>query len=690
MATDTQNAVGTQRQFRKNPQGVYQTGLKNPSFGSHLSRGADFQAEKLASSLGILGKKLWQEKVHSEERSFEQFNLDEGMKMVAGLNQEDLAKFDTHVALLHSDSGYNLTDNKYAIAIMERARGRQAAFLAKQKYLEENEGKVPKSVSDAVSAYTEQIADTVKTFEDQVKNKEAFNSGLYESFYQDTLTVSDNARTLIDNAYREEGIRTQATIFQNLVVNSKNLDPTVFNTQLQEINNTLQLCTKNIGEATNIWHNLLQNNADYLKDTKLLDTLKELNIFTDSTGKEHKLGDEIPMAKLYEIAVDNTIKDEVKPLLEKIKNNDGTYDVTKIKELVKEHKAEKEKEVDEKKKEALKWNETLPINEGQEESVASLQSQWHNGVMSTIYQRLKDQGLTDICITSGKRYAGEAGNAGERSLHVSGNAIDIWIGAGHTREEGNKIAQIFKDMDCFDEVIWEMKGDPTGATGDHLHLGGYKGGYDKPQIDLSVYSYSPEYFDKMEQEAERQAVSANNLTKIKWDKNEKDLKVALYQAKDNFEEQRNLIKNSPLPDFMKVDYLGRVDSRLKQLQESEKRRASGILSPYDLYWEKYGRLQSVEDEHTRDELFAKRKQEGGLSEEEDAKLDIVLHRLDAYYSYLSYQNGIKYTSQYGYINGRKVFVDSESIADFEVFAKEAREKGYTDQQIQQAWNDNNW
>ena len=44
MATDVQNAIGTQRQFRKLPPSTYQANLKNPSFGSHISKGANYKA----------------------------------------------------------------------------------------------------------------------------------------------------------------------------------------------------------------------------------------------------------------------------------------------------------------------------------------------------------------------------------------------------------------------------------------------------------------------------------------------------------------------------------------------------------------------------------------------------------------------------------------------------------------------
>lgn len=85
-------------------------------------------------------------------------------------------------------------------------------------------------------------------------------------------------------------------------------------------------------------------------------------------------------------------------------------------------------------------------------------------------------GIKNIELTSGKRAAGQAGNAGSASYHVSGNAVDIYIGE-LDRADGNAIAEKFKPY--FDEVLYEKKGDPTGATGDHLHLAGYNGGLDK-------------------------------------------------------------------------------------------------------------------------------------------------------------------------------------------------------------------
>lgn len=654
MATDVQNAIGTQRQFRKLPPSTYQANLKNPSFGSHISKGANYKAEQLASSLGVLGKALWQEKVAEEERKMNQFTLEEGLRMVAGKTNEDLAAFDRMIALQHADTGYNLTDNKYAMAILERAMGTQAASNAKREWLEANEGVVPKSVEDAVGAYTQHVQDSLDKFKDNISNKEAFNHGFEGTYFRDVLEVAEIARQSIDKDKREAGLRCSAQSFQNLVVNFKNLPEEDFKGQLEELARTVQTFTRNPSEASEFWNNILKENSNYFKDPALLDIIKEVNMFTGSDGNAHILGKEVPLGAYYELAVDSTIKDKADSIIDQAKRPDGSYDLNKAMELVKIENTQKDSVP----------VETLPINPGKEEAVAQLKPTWHNGVLPNINATLKKHGFTNVLVTSGKRAPGQAGKAGNRSFHVSGDAIDIWLGEGLTREQGNQIAEVFRKTGAFKEVLWEMKGDPTGATGDHLHLAGYTGGLDKVQ---NTTQYSPDYQEKLEQQVTRSINERNRQIKAKWEQVENELVTAIYQT-DSYTEKRNLVNNADLPSHMKVRYLKQLKNEEEHIAKAQAAIAKGNLSPLEKRMETYGTNQYWKDVARCDFFQYKKDQGEELTEaEENEWLKLRITR-DRYYSYLAWKTGVEYESQYGHKGG--LYVGGQGTADEQAAMKE--------------------
>ena len=100
------------------------------------------------------------------------------------------------------------------------------------------------------------------------------------------------------------------------------------------------------------------------------------------------------------------------------------------------------------------------------------------GNMKHVLDKLAEAGIS-VKVTSGRREAGKAGKAGNKSHHVSGNAIDVVPSNGETFESirqkiknNPKLLQYFRDnkIGIIDETNEEtMK--RTGATGAHWHIG---------------------------------------------------------------------------------------------------------------------------------------------------------------------------------------------------------------------------
>ena len=675
MATAVANAVGTQKQFRKQPQAVYQTNVKNPSFGSTITRGANLEAEQLASSLGVLGKALWKERVAHHEREMNQFTLEEGLRWVAGKTPEDLAAFDRMEALQHSSSNFNLTDNKYAMAVLERAMGIQAASNYKQQYLKEAEGKVPKSVEDAVSTFTEGFQESLKGYNENISNKEAFNAGVHETFFKDVLIVANDAREAIDKDRRATGLRCMNTRVQDLLANSSLINEADFKSSIEAYAREIQIYCKNPAEAATFWIEVLDQNKDLLKDPKIIDTLRPVKFFG-----EHAIGEEIPLGKYYKIAMDNTISETAQGIIKEATNPDGSINLAKARELVDKNVEEKQKA------------EQPPIPQGtlnfgnKKDAVDRLRPEWKEA-FSGIAGILENQGITNAVVTSATREAGQAGNAGSRSYHVDhgkgGDALDIDIGQGiYTREQGEEIVKTFKPY--FKEVLWEMKGDPTGATGDHIHLGGYLGGLEpKPQ----AIAYNPEYSEKLRKQVEQDAADVNRVLRDKWETNKNNLLVSLYNT-DNFAERRKLIKEADLPEHIKVAFNEQLDTEIRLEQKKQAEEYSGTLSPTDAFWYKYGKNNFKKDELEYHRLMHKRDQGEEWTTKEEENLDALLWRMDGYLSWCSAQGwfkGEKYQSRHGFEAG--VYVggtnSKDEVAALQGFINERKAAGATSTQIEE-------
>ena len=324
MATDVANAVGTAMQFRKNPETTYQKQLQTTNFGNGLSNKQNYDASTFAQSLGVLGDALVKEDKANATREMQQLTLSKAKAMVAGQTKEDLADFDKIDALQHSGTGYDLTDNKYAMALLERAMGEQLGMDAQQQYLKDNEGKVPKDVASAVSAYSDVVQSAFKDTLPNIKNEGAFRDGLYSTFYDNTVAIANKARQDIKLDYQTKGWRTVETRFQKLGSNVNSMSHNTFVNNLYSLFKEATSYADNATQAGKLWQGILDNNKDLFKSTSQLQAISQMEFF-----KGHTVGDEIPMGSMYKNVAKSTVQSLSQTLINKYRKRDGTIDIAK-------------------------------------------------------------------------------------------------------------------------------------------------------------------------------------------------------------------------------------------------------------------------------------------------------------------------------------------------------------------------
>lgn len=526
MSNPVSAAIGTQRQFAIQPKSVYQQNLKALSVGNGISQKTDLDAALLSKSLGILGSAIYDESIAADKREREQFTTLEAEKLIAGKTPEDLAKFDRIQALQHSDKGYDLTDNPYAMATLDQSIGQVAAASAKERWASENPG-TPKSINEAIQSYDGMLQETYGSFKESVRNGVAFDKGFYDGYQRDVLQVAHEAHQRINNEARAKGQRACNVKLQGLVAGADTMDTDAFVQSFGEITRELQGYVRNSDEILKI----IQGNLDVLAENGT--STEKLNAIKDTPyyGSDRKIGDELSFFKYYKKVSENVNYKVADDVYEACKNRDGTINWEKAEERLKALPAA-----------ALSRGIPqvyLPQYSGDLDGLKPA----FKAILPSVGGILSQLGYGDVAeYTSGYRDPSRnaASNGSPTSYHLAGDAVDVHLG-NLTKEEQETVKANFKPY--FSEILYHDAG-----SGLHLHLGGYRGGLDDRADDTEVTAsaYSPDRLDKIRSRLRAKDADAKRVAKEHSDEIYNNTVQAVTQAGSQ-EEALRLIDSSGIP-----------------------------------------------------------------------------------------------------------------------------------------------
>lgn len=559
MSNPVSAAIGTQRQFAIQPKSVYQQNLKALSVGNGISQKTDLDAALLSKSLGILGSAIYDESIAADKREREQFTTLEAEKLIAGKTPEDLAKFDRIQALQHSDKGYDLTDNPYAMATLDQSIGQVAAASAKERWASENPG-TPKSINEAIQSYDGMLQETYGSFKESVRNGVAFDKGFYDGYQRDVLQVAHEAHQRINNEARAKGQRACNVKLQGLVAGADTMDTDAFVQSFGEITRELQGYVRNSDEILKI----IQGNLDVLAENGT--STEKLNAIKDTPyyGSDRKIGDELSFFKYYKKVSENVNYKVADDVYEACKNSDGTVNWEKAEERLKALPAT-----------ALSRGIPqvyLPQYSGDLDGLKPA----FKAILPSVGGILSQLGYGDVAeYTSGYRDPARnaAANGSPTSYHLAGDAVDVHLG-NLTKEEQETVKANFKPY--FSEILYHNAG-----SGLHLHLGGYRGGLDDRADDTEVTAsaYSPDRLDKIRSRLRAKDADAKRVAKERSDEIYNNTVQAVTQAGSQ-EEALRLIDNSGIP-LAKQNALRRsINAKFKAIDQ-------GNLSVEDQFYLKY-------------------------------------------------------------------------------------------------------
>ncbi len=531
MSKEVQAAVGTQRQFAKQPEQPYALQLNKPNFSAGISPRADLDAQRLSNALGLLGDNLMKEKVAYEKRKQDELALLNVDKMLEGKTQEDLQNFDRMANLQNSSEIFDFSHNRYAMAALEKGIGKMASTYAKQEWANDPQSQKPKSIDEAVSLYHNYLSENHKKFSDGIQNDYAFDQGYYEGATKDTLKIADEADKRINDDKRQKMLMLASSEIQDAVYG--NLKGEDFKNVITPALRKMRIAARDRAGVIKAVSPLATMIAENDFDTERLDALGD---FEYEEGM--KLRQMVNLYPAYAKIADNFNYKAADSILQKCRRADGTYDLERAYNEV--YSMPDGVGVSDGVPEA-----TLPISEGDNPNLNGL-SATMKGALPLIGGAIYQMGFKDAEITSGYRtaeYQMELNPSAPNSYHTTGDAVDIYLGDNVSPEDSTKAKAYFGRY--FNEVLYHDAG-----TGLHLHLAGYKGGLKKATHNLTASAYSPQRRQKTFQIISTRNAQAEAVRRQQLAYEKEQLTLSLLQTTDP-SEQLTIIDNSNLPTATK-------------------------------------------------------------------------------------------------------------------------------------------
>lgn len=538
-------AVGTATQFAKQPEAVYGRRLQTPSFGAGINQQTDYDARLLAQSLGVLGDNIMKESIAMDKRKQEQFTMEDAQRMLAGKTPEDLARFDRVNSLQHAKAGFDVSDNPYAVANLDRALGQNAAKFAAEQWAQDAASQHPKTVNEAINSFNNYLQDAMEQGKSNTRNEYAYSQGFFESYQSRVLQVASTAHKRINDEMRAQGKALYNTKLTDIVSNADKLDTETFKMQMGEVMRGLQSFCTTSDEAKQYITKALEAMSDNAYDMEKFEAIKDVAFFEDRI-----LGSEIPFARYKKKIATNCVYRDALNVLNQYKRADGTADMSRVYNNLFSPKAGKITPVN------MRVSTTYQSGFDKLSDELKAAVPYIGGILSS-------KGLGEVMeLTSGYRDADHNAsvNGSPTSYHLTGGAVDIYLG-NLSESAQQDIKDTFSAY--FDEVLYHDAG-----TGMHLHLAGYKGG-----IENAEGPEEPVDYERATKQYQIAAAQNNNAIVIKKQKyNEYKLGfVAKLLQTENPEEALRLIAND--------DKLNPEDAmKLKRSVEAQAKRAAKLAA----------------------------------------------------------------------------------------------------------------
>lgn len=318
MASNVSNAVGTQRQFTAQPQNVYEKRLAQVNGHVAVEAANNTDGLRLAQSLGVLSDSL-DAQLESKEKNMEKIGVADAERVAAGLTEEDWKTRDA-LTLLNKYGKFQTADNPYAVALIEKMRGKYFSAKFDGDYqLWRRDQKEPKNSSEEAGMYQKYMHDKFGEVSGISTNQDAFNQGYFDNFMPQTV---GHVNSFIKNKSADldtQRVAGTAADLGNVTLNYHTMTKEQKTQTVNDIIAKAYVAHASDGEVVQQVDKFITEYAERTGDVDFLGhAWNNIMVGTDDKGQPRKLGNTVDMAHAVKVA----------EAAKRIRNDKDVFDTT--------------------------------------------------------------------------------------------------------------------------------------------------------------------------------------------------------------------------------------------------------------------------------------------------------------------------------------------------------------------------
>ena len=303
MANIVQNAVGTQRQFTRQPVATYQKSLRNLVDSQGIVKSG--AGDRLYNALTGLGDNIMKYASSEEDRA--RARTVEVEPLINAATEDDWKKLSA-IELLNKYGKFQLADNPYAVAAIEQARGKYMSEKFSQQYqitMAEDPIQDPEKERQR---YQEEKQKFLADNKNESYDVEQFYTGFWKSNPQDLLDITNQK---VAEKSKNLDIMRRATFeadSSTYVRENKDKSPEEFTKGLQDMLNNSVLMSLPLPDRKKGMENVLEEIAKYDGSPDKIRQCAEVIITNNNDGtKPVKVKDVIDLNTYIRMAGDTAL-----------------------------------------------------------------------------------------------------------------------------------------------------------------------------------------------------------------------------------------------------------------------------------------------------------------------------------------------------------------------------------------------
>lgn len=300
MANIVQNAVGTQRQFTRQPVATYQKSLRNLVDSQGIVKSG--AGDRLYTALTGLGDTVMKYASSEEDRA--RARTVEVEPLINAATEDDWKKLSA-IELLNKYGQFQLADNPYAVAAIEQARGKYMSEKFSQQYQITMAQDPVKEPEKERQRYEEEKRKFLEENKNESYDVEQFYKGFWESNPQDLLNITNQKVAEKSKSLETMGkafIQAQASTY---VRENTDKSPEDFKNGLQELINNSTLMSQQLDVRKAFMEGILGDIAQVAGSPDKIRQCADLIITNNDDGtKPVHVGDVIDLNTYLKMAED--------------------------------------------------------------------------------------------------------------------------------------------------------------------------------------------------------------------------------------------------------------------------------------------------------------------------------------------------------------------------------------------------